>query len=295
MHHSRHNRPELAPIVRMPVRVKGSGPEIVSANLLKRQVEIARECLVPVDLSLDRGTCSDERKRIGLLNGSSVVKPRPSVLGGPDLYALAVMELTGAFAPNDNRSSEQRLSASAQKLQDAGLRNGGHLICKFNADWLEWLSAIANHPEYIADYTRQEKGDDYVEEAMAEVIAEAQAIVSGGLYKDWDESVLPRVLGADAGEAIEQLAPVQHKGLIVVRNRIINTTVDQNELYDRSVIGEGGYVIDDWYADTLEHVAASGPDADWKMTKAGHAHEAIIAAMVKVLPNPELYVAVFSK
>ena len=87
------------------------------------------------------------------------------------------------------------------------------------------------------------------------------------------------------------LADVPHEAATLVRNEIPNTTVDQTELYHRSVVGKGSFIHDDPYADAIEHVIASGADAARKKLEAEHAREAILAAVAAAVPNKEIYEA----
>lgn len=111
-------------------------------------------------------------------------------------------------------------------------------------------------------------------------------VVTSGRYDDWDESVLERVLGDEAGYAIEVLQPVPHEGVTFVRNKVKGKTVHQNALHDAA--GADSFVQYDPYADEIENALADGPQAAWKQKVARHAREALIAAIAPALPNPEL-------
>src|SRR5579885_1999850 len=67
----------------------------VNREAIENQALAARESIVSVDFKAVRGTCSDERERVGLLSGESKVEARPAVWGGPNIYGLYMTELTG--------------------------------------------------------------------------------------------------------------------------------------------------------------------------------------------------------
>lgn len=73
------------------------------------------------------------------------------------------------------------------------------------------MGIIAGNREAVAGYAMSQLGDSFDATAMDEVFAHADAVVASERYADWDESVLTRVLGAEAGEAIELLADIKHK------------------------------------------------------------------------------------
>ena len=266
----------------VPAPIKTNGAERMAPELLARQAEAARACLVSVDYKLNRGTCGDERPR-------EYPEPRPSVFGGPNVYALGVAELTGYFADDDQSSGEERLVRVTGQIEAGGFKSGGHKGCAANSGFGTWMRIIAEHPELMKDYARGQKGDAYNDTAMNVVIGYAQAVVASGRYDDWSEDVLARVLGDEADEAIETLIDVPHEGKTLVRNRTPNTTVDQTDLYGRSVVGKGSFVHDDPYADALEHVVTSGNDAARKKVEAEHAREVILAAVALAVPNEEIY------
>lgn len=268
--------------------IKTQGAEQLDSQLLKAQGQQVLDCLVTVDYRAVRGTCIDERPRVGLQSQELRVEARPSVLGGPDIYALAIGELSGLFGDNLT-TGKARLQEAKRLINLAGIKSGAHVNCAANAGLGVWLNTIATNPEAAKAYARQQKGTAYNEDAANEVIAHAQAAVSSGRYANWDETVLQDVLGEESDEATEMLANVPHEGQTVVRNGVEGTTINQTQLYDKSVLGKGSFDFDDPYADLIEHIMTSVPDAAWKKTVAEHAREMAIAAVAGAVPNPELY------
>lgn len=256
------------------------GDEYIAPELLHDQAEVARESLVRVDYKKVRGTCGDERLR----------ELRASVFGGPNVNMLATAELAGFFSDDDQSTGEERLARITDMLTAAGFLNGGHEHCAANGGFNSWMDTIAKNPEAMKSYARQQRGEAYDDDAMNEVITNAQKLVASKRYQGWDETVLRRVLGDEADEAIEKLADgIPHEAKTFVRNRALSTTVDQKSVYERSVIGKGSFVHDDDYADALEHVVASGADADHMKLVAEHAREAILAAVANAVPNETIY------
>jgi hypothetical protein len=268
--------------------IKLTSGKLLAVSLLRAQAELARNCLVPVDYTSDRGTCIDERPRLELLSGEPSTKARPSVPGGPDMYLLAILELTSYF-PDDATDGKQRLTRAKQLLNEAGLLSGGHLQCAATAAFNQWMNIIAGDDQTIRHFARREKGANYNDAAMDEVIAGADKLVRSGRYHTWSENVLLDVLGTEASTAIERLADVAHEAVTLSRVGIPAETIDQTDLYYKSIAGKGSFVMDDSYADIIEHAASRGPTANWKKTIAEHAREAILAALAQVVPNPALY------
>ncbi|HVV67187.1 MAG TPA: hypothetical protein VHB72_03930 [Candidatus Saccharimonadales bacterium] len=266
-------------IVETPI--KTAGAELIAPELLEKQAQQAVICLTAVDYRTSRGTCIDERPR-------EETDPRLSVPGGPDVYALAVNELIGTFEDSD-MPAEERLRSTKKTINNGGILSGGHFICAANGVFATWIPAIGKHPDAMLAYAQSQMGDRYHPDAAHRVIENAIRFEDSHTYKGWNEQVLVNVLGSEAAEAIEKLRDVPHEGVTLVRNKIEGMTVDQNELYDRSVIGKGSFVFDDPYADKIEHVLASGPDAAEKKLLAEHAREMILAAVAGAVPNPELY------
>ncbi len=275
-----------------PIKAPAEYPPI-PVEKLDEQAELARKYLVAVDYHQIRGTCIDERARIGLRAGGSHTEPRPSVPGGPNIYALGVAELTGYFGAS-NEAGESRLKRITDRLNVAGIKSGGHEKCAANAGFGVWMQTIASESEYIKTYARLRFGEGFDERIMDGLVEHARQIIASGVYVNWNEDVLISVLGeAVAAEAIERLAKVEHGALTLVRNWNENTTVDQTAIYKENEtgvgIGNGSFVSDEAYADTIEHIIASGPDAVTKKVEAEYAREAILAAVAAAVPNKQLY------
>lgn len=268
--------------------LKAPGSERIASGLLEIQGQQAASCLVAVDYSSVHGTCMDERGRLSLMNGQPV-EPRPSAPGGPNIYALAVAELTGLYDNQPDLDGEQRLHDVSDRLTAGNLKGGGHDTCKANADFLAWMKIIADNGEELKADVKKQRGDSYDEEAADYVIGKARDLVESGVFEGWEESTLTRVLGDDAGKAMENTYKVPHQGVTFIRNKVKNATIDQTALYGISVVGEGSFVVDDPYVDTIEHILTAGPDAVEKKKQAEHAREFIIAALVRALPNEEMY------
>lgn len=267
--------------------IKTNGAEVVALQQLENQAHQAIASLVPVDYETARGTCSDERFRKQLRNGQPT-EPRPAVFGGPDIYGLAIAELTGYFEAENQESDVERAETVKRQLNRSGVKSGGHDGCAANALFAGWMELIATKSE-LAEYAQSQLGDRYDASLAQEVVDYASSLVQSGRYAAWKESNLADVYGEEAAEAIEQLGPVNHEAVTLVRNKINGTTVDQTELYSRSQVGKGSFIFDDSYADKLEHILSSGPDAVRTKLLAEHAREFIIAALVVAVPNEELY------
>jgi hypothetical protein len=274
----------------IPTPVKGTDLPGVDTELIQRQAELGAEHLVPVDYATTHGTCGDERERIGLLNGSHNIQPRPSVFAGPDVFGLAVAELTGSL-PDVDSTARDRLARIKKLLNEGGVMSGGHVECAANAKFIKWIGVIASRSEDVRGYASLNLGQDYDPTAMEEVEAFARRTVEGGVYDDWTEDVLKEVLGDEAGEAIEVLAPVEHEGLMLERNEEPDSTIDQTPVFENSVVGRGSFIFDDAYAKRIEDIVTSGPEAARKVVLARHAREAIIAAVASAVPNPTIYQA----
>jgi hypothetical protein len=277
----------LATINEAPIKTNGA--EGVDPQLLQQQAEAATASLVPVDITKNRSTCLDERGRTSLRNGQPT-EPRPSVLGGSNIEALAIAELTGYFPESDTSDANQRLGAVTDVINAAGLLSGGHEKCAANGSFWVWLKTIAETPEKVLPYAESEMGEKYQEDMAQTVVGFARAVIASGRYATWSEANLPEVLGEEeSGEAIEVLLDVPHEGLTVVRNKIEGYTINQSKLYEESVLGKGSFVFDDWYAEKIEHALTAGPDATYKKQLAEHARELAIAAVAGAVPNEELY------
>jgi hypothetical protein len=260
----------------------------IDSALIQRQADAVRSCLVSVYYREVRGSCIDERARSGLRSGKNIVEVRPSVPGGPNVYALAVAELTGYFSDSSD-SGEERLARVTNRLNEGQIKSGGHEKCAANGGFNAWMQIVAEDAEAIKDYAREQLGEKYNESLFEDVIANARKVIAGGHYQDWNEDVLARVLEDQAGEAIEILADVPHEAVTFVRNSITGATIDHTKLYNMSIAGRGSFVNDEAYADVIEHIIASGPDAVRKKREAEHAREVILAAVAQAVPNKILY------
>lgn len=282
----RANMIQTAAIMIIETPIKTSGAEPIAPELLERQAEQARICLTTVDYRAVRGTCIDERPRLILLGGET--EARPSVPGGPDIFGLSIYELIGGLEKSD-MSAAERLRYVKALINEGGIRSGGHTGCAANAGLVVWMRTIAENPDSVRAYAESQMGDRYRPELADQVAGNAVKFMDSGLYEAWTENLLADVYGEEAGDAIEKLEDVPHEGLTIVRNKIHGATVDQNELYLRSVVGKGSFVMDDAYADDIEHVLSSGPDAADNKLLAEHAREMILAAVAGAVPNEELY------
>ncbi len=280
--------PMMATAVVNEVPVKGGG-DLASLEAAEQQAVRIRDHIVKVPVGA-RGTCRDEREREGLASGADTVEIRPSVDGGPNIYGLAVAELTGYFGKS-NSSGEERLSQVTEVLEDAtdaGILSGGHEDCAANGKFGIWMGLLSDPSakQQIEDSMQQELGDKYDGELADELFANADAANQSGRYDDWNEAVLPRVLGDQAGEAIERLAHIKHDATTIVRNHVEGTTLDQTGLH---LDGPRSFGFDDWYAARIEKVLSTGPEASRMQQLARHARAAIVAAVNAAVPNPELY------
>lgn len=282
-------------LVRIEMKpIKGEGN--ATPEQLEAQATAAERSMEAVDFHAARGTCGDERERAGLLNGSAAIEARPSVFGGPDIYALSIAELTGVL-PESITSGEAALRWAKDRINDAGFLSGGHAKCAANAGFKDWMSVIAYNPAAVADYVKMQLGEAYDPVLMAEVTDNAKVAVESGRYDDWNEGILIRVLGDEAGEAIEVLAAEPddpnkvkpHEAKTFIREKIRGKTVNQTALFRMSVLGGGSFVVTDLYAADLQAAITSGPEAARLTALAAHAHEAMNAAVAGAVPNETIY------
>ncbi len=265
--------------------LKGDGITM-EKEAVEAQAHAAREALRDVNPEAP-GTCVDERRRVGVLSGEAKIEPRHSAPGGPNVYGLYIAELTGYFGDSDT-TGEDRLGIVTKAINEAGIRSGGHKACAANKFFNDILGSIAGeNAEAGRGYTQERLGDDFDDALYSKVVENAQAVVDSGRYNDWSEDILLRVLGDEAGEAIEILEG-DHEGKTVARTKVPGKTVDQNVLHD--IAGGGGsFVNDDAYEDRIDSALADGPNAAYMQKLALHAREALIAALVPALPNEELH------
>lgn len=271
-------------IIEMPIK----GERTMTDEQLADQATKARKHTVAVDYHAVRGTCADERERIGLANGESTVEARPSAFAGPNIYGLVIAELSGYFGSQD-LAAKERAKQITITLNDADLLSGAHENCKANESVSTLLSWIAAGPVGYREYAKMNMSDDYNDLAMTMVFNHAQIASDKGIYDNWTEADLPEVLnelGDDPGQAVERLADVPHKGRSLIRNKIDGTTVDQTALHNDG--GEDSFVFDDAYADLIESAVTSGPNAVEANIVARHAREAFLAAVAGAVPNREI-------
>lgn len=266
------------------------GTEFIEPALLEAHAEVEIGALRDVDHRTVRSTCMDERERSHKRNGSTEIEPRLSVPGGSDIYGLAVSELTDSM-PENVATGDEALASVKRRNNAAGIASGGHVDCKAAAAFTDWMRMIADSPDAVRPYVQKMLGEAYDESIFRKVSENAAKALSSGRYPEgWNgEEALIRVLGDEAGEAIEVLVPGPHKAKKVVRQLSRGKTVHQNVLVQTSVIGEGSFVIDDPHAADIESVQTSGADAAAKMHVARYAREAIIGALAGAVPNETLY------
>ncbi len=274
-------------IVETPIKLI-DGIETMTLDEVQQQAELARQSLVPVTKD-SRGTCIDERERVGTRAQEGVVKPLPSVAGGPDIYGLYVAEFSGYFG-DSNRDPESSLGEIKRDINSKGIASGGHDHCAANASFGPIVSIVAN-PENAAGlkaYAEINQGDAYDETIANEVLDFARQVDGSGRYVNHKEDTLAEVYGDEADEAIETLANVPHEGRTFIRQDKRGYTVDQTSLHNLSG-GEDSFVFDDWYADDIENALARGPEAVIMKKRMETAREFLIAAVAQAVPNKELH------
>lgn len=258
--------------------VKGVRPQELTEELLQAQAEVGIQNRVEVAEGTP-DTCSDERPR-------EDEEARYSIYGGSGVYGLLIREATGYFS-GSSLDMTARLAATVSALEDEGIVVGGHKACKANEAVAAIIHAVGSNPRLYAATAERRLGDQFDPTAVDEIGNYMAATDAAGVYKDWDESVLPGVLGDEkAARAIETLKPVEHKAVTRLRNQKPGTTIAQNPLYDQSVAGEGSYVFDDRYADRIEGIVTTGIKADRMAVLARHAREMIISVIDTAVPNP---------
>ena len=264
----------------VPIKlVEGAVP--VSLEEAHTNLEAAKNGLI--DVSPDAyGTCVDERPRVGLSNGEAVVEPRESVEGGPNIHATYVAELSGYFPADSNLSGDDRLKTVTGIINKAGIKSGGHKKCAA-AKIGEVLEVISNNKDAVYGYAADNIGDEFDHSAMDEVFTNAERAVANKTYEGFSEANLIAALGDEAGEAIEELADVEHKGSLFARNQIPGKTVHQSTLDNTT------FAFDDPYADRIERALATGPDPERMAVVMRHAREAVLAGVANAVPNPVLY------
>lgn len=264
--------------------IKLVGDVTMLPDAVQQQAEHAKRSLAQVDYETTPGTCGDERERVGLKSGEAIVAPRPSIWGGPDIYGHYVSVMSGVFTDPDMTADEQ-LKAVVDVNKQKNIPSGGHEHCAAAGSFGVVLKKIAENRGSASSYA-QENLEDYDPTVMDEVFDAVETTVASGRYDDWDgEAALGVILGSDADQAIERLAPVPHEGRTFIRVNRPGYTVDQTTLHDISG-GEDSFVQDDPYADKIEHAHAR----DERMKRVmEHAREALIVGISLAVPNMELH------
>lgn len=282
--------PMMVKIDVVPQAIKATGEITMMPEQVEAQAEAARRNLVAVADDA-RGTCLDERERLGTraYAYADQAEPRPSVAGGPDIYGLYVAEFSGYFGDSGG-DVETNLSQVKNDINRKRIKSGGHDHCAANASFGPIVSIIANPDNALAlkSYAKANQGDSYDEAIADEVLGFAIATDKSGRYADHEEATLGKVYGDEAGEAIETLADVPHEGRTIIRQSKRGYTVDQTALHNATG-GEDSFVFDDWYADDIENALASGPEAARMKKRMRTAREFLIAAVAQAVPNKELH------
>lgn len=270
-------------------QIKGEH-DTLGVEQLERQAELARQSLVAVGANV-RGTCVDERPRIGTRGEAGKIEARPSVPGGPDVYALYVAELSGYFGDISN-DPKYNLAQVKRDINNKGIRSGGHDHCAANDSFGPIIEIIAENTDYVKTYAKANMGETFNDDLADEVIRYSQSVHSSGRYEEHHEGTLGEVLEDEAMDAIELLFG-EHEGRSLARQKVRGYTVDQTKLHDLSEKENGkaedSFVIDDWYADDIENALASGPNAVRQKHLMEHAREFLLAAVAAAVPNKELH------
>ncbi len=228
-----------------------------------------------------RGTCMDERRRTELKSGKPAVEVRPSLPGGPDVYLLAMRELTGYHEGQDLTANE-RAHDSKITLDNEGILSGGHEECAADNLLGTWAGqVIVDNQAAIAEYTHRkfdEAGLEFDMNLMNQVFEHAADIQASGRYAEWSEESYFDLLGAEAGEAIEKLEHAPHLGKMMIWVDIEGQTIDQTK------IGNRAFELNLPYMKRVENAGINGPAAEL----VPYARYAIIGALAAALPNEEL-------
>lgn len=171
-------------IVCNPEPIKLVGEATISLTKLEQLAQIGLECLAAYHKDT-RGTCGDERVRDGLLNGDKTVEARPSVWGGPNIYALFMAELSGHFT-DSGLDGRGRLQAITGVINDAKIKSGGHVGCAANGSLPDILAIIAD-PSKWNSAVEGELGSEYEDELTVQLAANAQKALDIGVYDGWTE------------------------------------------------------------------------------------------------------------
>lgn len=265
--------------------LKVGGEATIGRDELERDARHIAEVAEPVRPDAP-GTCIDERVRAGLYGGDTETEARYANPGGPDIYGLYMAELTGYFGDSE-ATGKERLVQVKSAINAGGITSGGHVGCAANAGFNAVMGLIAGgNAEAGCEYAKENLGDDFDEEAYNEVVENAKRVAKSGLYDEWSEDVLLEVLGDEADKGMELLEG-QHEGLELTRFRGKGKTPAQNKIFEKT--GRYSFVNHEDRAEQIEAIIADGPNAAWSEKLARHAREALLAALVPALPNPELH------
>lgn len=277
----------VATIIERPLKLTGESQ--VTHGELEAQAEYVKQSTVEVDYSKTRGTCPDERPRVGVLSGEPIIEPRPSAFGGPIVYGLYMMELSDSFG-GSSLSGIDRLGETKRTLDRNKIPSGGHKECAANIGFGGIIEIIDTERDAIAaevELKLTEAGEKFEPDVMDEVFADAHKTNKSGRYDGWTGDELVEVLGDEAGNAMEVLEHIPHTGKTLVRTKQKNMTVDQTKVHALS--GEYSFVNDDEYCAAIENALANGPDAVHKLKLMRYAREALIKAIMMALPNDEVH------
>lgn len=229
-----------------------------------------------------RGTCMDERARTMLKSGKPAVEVRPSLPGGPDVYLLAVRELTGYYEGQDSTANDRAHDAKTT-LDSKGVLSGGHEECAADNLLGTWAGqVIVENQAKVAEYVHRkfdEDGFEFDMNLMNRVFQYAADIQSTERYAEWTEQSYFDLLDAEeVDEAIEQLEPVPHRGKMMVWVKIEGMTMDQTKVDNRA------FELNLPYMKRVENAGVNGPAAEL----VPYARYAIVGALAAALPNEEL-------
>jgi hypothetical protein len=277
--------------------IKNLNDETVEEIVLVKQALIVIRGLEPIgSFKNTRGTCFDERQRALLLDGNTT-SARPTIPGGPDIYSLAIGQLTGQ---SSHGTALQRARNAKQKNNAFGIKSGAHIGCAAS-NLQVWMSFAAENPKDVIKYAESELGSSFDSSMAGAVILEAKKVVDSKVYDDFNEQYLKEVYGKDEiGQAFESLAidpktgeTIPHEGNTLVRLKVpsffaTNISYIYSE-QNAAGVGKGSFVMNDAYADLIEGVWSSGVDAEKMSTMARHAREILLASIANCVPNPTLY------
>lgn len=266
-------------------------PSVIKTGEFQTSPEVINQIMEDAKASLRpyaddaRGTCMDERPRIGLISGEPTVEPRPSAPGGPDVYGLAIAELTNVFGESDT-DGPTRIKDVKKVLNAAGLVSGGHQGCAADESFGVWVPIVSSQRGAVSTYVKDKMEADglvYDQDKMDIIIANAERLDASGRYAQWSEEEYFKVLGDEVGQAIEKLKDVNHEGILKIWVEIEGYTVDQSSLDNKA------FILDKPYMKKIEDIVTTGPEATDLLELAPYARYAIVKAISFALPNEELH------